>query len=66
MVCWGSVVVDVVAADQRGPNGITGQSTVEGTIMRMMVMMMMDVIMMVMMMMDMMLVMMVITVTVML
>ena len=55
MVCWGSVVVDVVAADQRGPNGITGQSTVEGTIMRMMVMLM-----------DMMLVMMVITVTVML
>ena len=50
-------MVDVVAADQRGPNGITGQSTVEGTIMMMMVVVMM-------MMMDMMLVMMVITVTV--
>ena len=57
MVCWGSVVVDVVAADQRGPNGITGQSTVEGTLMMMMVVVMV-------MMMDMMLVMMVITVTV--
>ena len=34
-------MVDVVAADQRGPNGITGQSTVEGTIVMMMVVMMM-------------------------